>query len=344
MKRRAFLKTAAFTAAGTAWTARAATALSPLVSVMPRRPLGRLGWKVSVVPFSGLALKQYDQETSTAGVLRTLEQGVNYLDVAPAYDQGRCETKLGQALRGVDRSTYFLACKTKQREAGGAREELERSLQRLKTDHFDVYQLHHLVSPKEVETALGPGGALETLLKAREEGKIRAIGFSAHTTRAALLAMQGFRFDTVMFPLNFVEYFNLGFGREVLDLAQTQDAAVLSIKTMSAGSWPKGAERIRKWWYRTLEEQDEINLAYRWTLSLPGVVMGFPPSWLDLQDRAIRAGWALRPAEKEDAPRLRQLARNAGSIFAREHERAGVAALDPAGRFYPERPSAPCMG
>jgi aryl-alcohol dehydrogenase-like predicted oxidoreductase len=306
---------------------------------MPRRVLGRTGWEVSVVPFSGFALTRDEQDVCTAAVRHALDRGVNYFDVAPAYGNGVCETRLGAALQGVERSSYYLACKTNVRDRDGARAELERSLQRLGTDHFDLYQLHHLSRMDDVERAFGPGGAMETLVAAREEGKIRAVGFSAHTTPAALEAMRSHRFDTVMFPINYVEYFTLGFGKEILELAAEQGAAVLSIKTINAGAWPEGAERTRPWWYRPLEEQEQINLAYRWTLSLPGVVMGFSPAWLDLQAKAIEAGHALRPAAPEDGERLRAMAAGCGSLFDRE--RARVAQGDAPHLPYPYHPDQP---
>ncbi len=292
---------------------------------MHLRPLGRLGWKVSVVPFSGFGLVHEDQAASTAHVRQAFERGVNYFDVAPAYDKGQCEIKLGEALQGLDRSRYYLAGKTKRRDKAGCLEEMAQSLKSLKTDYFDLYQLHHLVQPDDVKTALAPGGAMEAILEAKKAGKIRAIGFSAHTTKAALAAMQGFDFDTVMFPVNYVEYYTRGFGVEILKLAQEQSAAVLSIKTMNSGAWPKDAERTRKWWYRSLETQEEIDLAYRWTLALPGVVMGFAPSWMDLQSKAISAGIAYRPATAADAERLKLMAEGCGSIFKREEDKvAGV--------------------
>ena len=309
------------------------------VGVMPRRPLGRTGWQVSVVGFSGLGLTHYDQARCTAEVRQAFEQGVNYFDVAPAYDKGMCETKLGFALRDLDRSRYFLACKTKKLERDGARAELEHSLQQLQTDHFDVYQLHHLVKPADAQAALGPGGALEALMQAKKEGKIRAIGFSAHTTKAALAALRGFDFDTVMFPINYVEYYTRGFGQEILALAQEKKAAVLSIKTLNAGAWPKDAERTRKWWYRSLESQEDINLAYRWTLSLPGVVMGFPPSWMDLQAKAITAGLAYRPATEADAAKLKEMSLGCGSIFQREEDSVATACMP-----YPHHPQDCCEG
>jgi len=135
-----------------------------------------------------------------------------------------------------------------------------------KTDRFDLYQLHHLVRPAEVKQALGPGGAMEAILKAKEEGKIKYIGFSAHTTKAALEAMRGFKFDTVMFPINFVEYYTKGFGKEVLALAAEQGAGVLAIKPLSWGTWPKDVEKTRQWWYRTVETVEDIRLAMSFAL------------------------------------------------------------------------------
>lgn len=338
MKRREFLRTATG-AAGTAALAGRIFA-EPVVEAMPRRKLGRTGFDVSIVAFSGFALKNDEQAVCTAAVRKALLRGVNYLDVAPAYARGVCETKMGIALEGVDRNSYYLACKTKMRDRDGAREELEQSLKRLKTNHFDLYQLHHLVQPDDVAKALGPGGCMETILKAKEEGKIRAIGFSAHTTKAAVAALNGFAFDTVMFPINYVEYYERGYGKEVLALAQEKGAAVLAIKVMSAGAWPKGQPRSRKWWYRSLEDQGLVDLSFRWSLSHPGVVTGFCPAWLDLQAMAITAGVAYRPADDEDARKLQRMAKGVGTLFKREEDRVamGRAPWSP----YPLRPHEAC--
>ena len=333
MKRRTFIKVAGAMAGSGMFRvhpvlASEGEAAGAHTGVMPLRPLGRTGWKVSVVGFSGLGLRNYkdeEQQVCTAEIRKAFDRGLNYYDVAPAYGKGVCEKRMGIGLEAIERSRYFLACKTKRRDAQGCREELEGSLKLLKTDYFDVYQLHHLVTRDDVKTALGPGGAMETILKAKEEGKIRAIGFSAHSEVAALEAMRGFDFDTVMFPVNYVEYYAHGWGQDVLELAQEKQAAVLSIKTMNAGTWKQGEEKTRNWWYKTLEEQDEIDLAYRWTLSLPGVVLGFPPSFMDLQDKAVTAGIAYRPATEADARRMREMAAGCGSIFQREKERAKVA-------------------
>ncbi len=292
----------------------------PKSKTLPRRALGRTGAKISVVGFPGLALVHYEQDACTAGLHRALDHGVNYFDVAPAYGKGQCEIKMGIGLEGIDRDRIFLSCKTKMRDRKGAREELERSLKRLKTDHFDLYQLHCLRRPEEVEEALGPGGAMETILKAREEGKVKHVGFSAHTTKAALAALGGFDFDTVMFPINFVEYYTIGFGKPVLELAAEKGAAVISIKPVSRGLWPKDMERTRRWWYRPVEDEKEIGLAMRFALGLKGVVTGIPVSFLDITDKVIEACREDRPNTREEDEAIRRLAAECTSVFRREEE------------------------
>lgn len=339
MKRRSLLFglgcTVAAGATGVASAADGLLAAPPAgekASGLPRRTLGRTGAKVSLVGFPGLALTHYPQDECTAGIHRAFQNGVNYFDVAPAYGKnGDCEIKMGIALEGIDRSKIFLSCKTKARDKEGAREELERSLQRLKTDHFDLYQLHCLKRPEEVTEALGPGGAMETILKAKEEGKIKHIGFSAHTTKAALAALNGFAFDTVMFPINFVEYYTIGFGKAVLELAKEKGTAVISIKPVSRGLWPKDQERTRRWWYRPVEDPVEIGLAMRFTLGLEGVVTGIPVSYLDVVDKTIEACREDRPNTEAEAEAIRRLAGECESVFRREEEQvaAGVPAHIP---------------
>jgi predicted aldo/keto reductase-like oxidoreductase len=349
MKRRSFLKAVSGTVSGTVLSVpsvlraqqTAAEAAEVKVDGMPRRVLGRTGMNVSVVGFPGLALVHEDQQGSTAALHAAFRRGVNYFDVAPAY--GDAEVKMGIGLQGIDRSDYFLACKTKMRDKQGARKELERSLDRLKTDFFDVYQLHCLKTPEEVQQALGPGGAMETFLEARHEGKVRHLGFSAHTTKGALEAMKGFRFDTVMFPINFVEFFQFGFGKPVLALAVEQGAGVLAIKPMCRGAWPEGAEKTRRWWYRPVEDEEEIDLALRFTLSQRGVVAGMPPAFVDLAEKAIETGRSYTPIAEAETAKLRTLALTCHSIFRREEEQVACAA--PAREAaYPDSPHACCPG
>jgi len=347
MERRSFLKIAGGLATGYAIGVRPAMAAEEAVEKvngLPRRVLGRTGEKLSVVGFPGLALSNYDQERGNKGIVEAFEKGVNYYDVAPAYGRdGDCEKKMGIGLQALDRSKIFLACKTKMRDKEGCRMEMERSLERLKTDHFDLYQLHHIRTPDEVKQALGPGGAMETILKAKEQGKIRYIGFSAHTTKGALEALNGFDFDTVMFPINFVEFYKIGFGKAVLKLAAEKGTAVIAIKPLSKGPWPEGVERTRKWWYRATETQDEANAAMRFTLSRKGVVAGIPPSFLDLLDRAIEGGKSYRRITKEEVKQLRETADSCLSLFEREENQ--VARGEPFNKpIYPDCPHECCGG
>jgi predicted aldo/keto reductase-like oxidoreductase len=312
------------------------------VAGLPRRVLGRTGEKISVVGFPGLALSHYEQDECNEGIRKAFERGLNYYDVAPAYGRdGECEIKMGIGLQAIDRDKIFLACKTKMRDKDGALKELDRSLERLKTDHFDLYQLHHIRTPEEVRQALGPGGAMETILKAKEQGKIRYIGFSAHTTKGALEAMNGFRFDTVMFPINFVEMYKRDFGKAVLELAKEQGAGVLAIKPLSKGPWPQGMERTRQWWYRATETQEEANAAVRFTLSQKQVVAGIPPSFLDLLDLAIEAGKTYQPISDAETQKLKETAQTCLSLFQRENERVarGESLHKP---IYPDSPYECC--
>jgi len=311
---------------------------------LPRRILGRTGEKISIVGFPGLALSHYDQEEGTAGMRKAFDQGVNYFDVAPAYGRdGDCEIKMGIGLQELDRSKVFLACKTKQRDKKGAREELERSLKRLKTDHFDLYQMHAVFTPEEVKQALGPGGALETFLEAKKEGKIRYIGFSAHTTKGALALLNGFAFDTVMFPISFVDYFRMDFGKPVIELASQQGAGILAIKAMSKGAWPRGATRSRQWWYRVTETLEEVDMATRFALSQPNVAATIPPSFLDLVDRAIEAGRSFRPITEVEAAKLEDMAGECLELFRSAEERVAKGQRL-SGPLYPDSPHECCGG
>ena len=323
MKRRVNLKTVGGAASQVALGGSSVFAADePMEKVagVPRRALGRTGAKLSVVGFPGLALIHYEQEECTAAIHSAFERGLNYYDVAPAYGNGQCETKMGIGLQGLDRGKYFLACKTKKRDADGARLELENSLKLLKTDHFDLYQLHHLVKPADVKQALGPDGAMEAVLKAKEQGKVKWIGFSAHTTKGALEAMKGFKFDTVMFPINFVEFYTRGFGKEVLALAREQGAGVLAIKPLSWGTWPKEMKKTREWWYRSVEKPEDVELALRFALSQPNVAAGIPPSFLDLLDRTFEGAKALKPWDDVAAALLKEMAEYRDSIFTREEQ------------------------
>ena len=307
------------------------------LAVLPRRVLGRTGASLPVVGFPGLALQHHEQAACGDILRKAMDAGVDYFDVAPAYGKdGECEIKMGAALEGIPRDKYFLACKTKIDDKDGARKELERSLQRLKTDHFDLYQLHCLQRPEEVAQALGPNGALEAIVKAKEEGKIRHIGFSAHTTKAAVAAMEGFAFDSCMFPINFVEYFRIGFGKDVLETAAKKGTAVISIKPVSRGSWPKDAKKTYDWWYQPLEDETEMQQAMNWVLSQKGVVTTLPASFVDVFERTVKAARSFRTVSPEETTALKTVADSCISIFERE-EKAVAAYWPEEGERNPHR-------
>lgn len=326
MKRRSFLKLVSSAAGASSLGIDRLQADFPAtdtivrrVNGLPRRILGRTGQELSLIGFPGLALMRLDQAASDRAVKEAFDQGVNYFDNAPAYGKdGECEIRMGPALAGLDRGKIFVACKTKARDAKGAREELERSLQRHRTDHFDLYQMHHLVTLDDVNRAFAKGGAIEAFLEAREKGRIKWIGFSAHSTKAAIAALKAFDFDTVMFPVSFADYYLRDFGREVLSAARKRGSAVIAIKPMSMGAWPAGVPRTRDWWYRTTETPEEVSTALRFSLSLDGVVAGIPPSFVELLDKAIVAAREYVPATAADRTQLRDLAQKCEALFLRE--------------------------
>lgn len=324
MKRRTFLKTVGAVAGGVALGSRPAFAdpadpsrkLIPHASGLPRRICGRTGQAISIIGYPGLALSKVSQPEANAALRAAFDKGINYFDVAPAY--GDAEIKMGGAMQGIPRDQVFLACKTKRRDGAGAQAELDRSLQRLKTDHFELYQMHVMSTKAEVEEALGPGGVLEVMIKARDAGKVRWLGFSAHTKEAALALLSQFKFETVMYPVNFIEHYTAKFDPEVLDLCRREGAAVLAIKPISAGAWKRGEQRTRNnWWYRTLEEQPDLDRALQFTLSLDPVVSAVPTSFTDLAEKAIVSGRTFKPATERDLDQMRELAEKHLPLFPR---------------------------
>jgi len=176
---------------------------------MERRAFGTTGEKVSVVGFGGIICMNEEPGEAKRLVSQAVDRGISYFDVAPSY--GNAEERLGPALSPY-RKKVFLACKTGKRTAAEAEAELARSLAQLKTDHVDLYQHHGVTTLEDVETIMGPGGAMEAFVKAREKGLARFLGFSAHTEEAALALMDRFAFDTILFPFSFATWYAGHFG------------------------------------------------------------------------------------------------------------------------------------
>jgi len=253
------------------------------------------------------------QETADQIVREAVDHGINYFDVAPSY--GNAEDRMGPALAPF-RKNVFLACKTLKRDKAGAAAELNQSLQRLQTDHFDLYQLHALSKTEEVEQALGPGGAMETFIQAKKEGKIRFIGFSAHSAEAALLAMKQHDFDTVLFPVNFVCFLKGDFGPQVVALAKEKDMGILALKALARQPWPAEAQR-RDWpkcWYQPILDPEEAAFSFRFTLSQP-VTAAVPPGDKRLFRKALDLAHGFEPLRPDEEPRVSQIAANLRPLF-----------------------------
>ena len=257
---------------------------------------------LSVIGFGGIVVMGMEQAEADRTVADAVARGINYFDVAPSYGNGEAEEKLGPAL-APHRKNVFLACKCERRDAEGAREQLEQSLKRLRTDHFDLYQFHAVASMKDVDQILAPGGAGELFLKARQEGKIRHLGFSAHDVEAAIALMERYRFDSVLFPVNYVNYAQGNFGLQILAKAKELGVARLALKAMAHTTWKEGeSHTYPKCWYHPIEDPDLARQALRFTLS-EDVTAAIPPGDERLFRIALAAAPGIQPlsaAERRD--------------------------------------------
>lgn len=259
-----------------------------------KRKLGRTEAVISEIGFGAIVLMGHEPVECARIVHEAVDRGVTYFDVAPSYGNGEAEEKMGPALE-AKRDGVFLACKTARRDAAGAAEELERSLRRLRTNHFDLYQLHGIASMEELNTALAPGGAIETLVKARDAGKTRYLGFSAHSAEAALSAMSRFRFDTILFPVNWGCWLAGNFGPQVIRAARSRGMGCLALKSMAHRPWPRDAARTSpNCWYEPFSDPADVELGLRFTLS-QSITAALPPGdlrlfrlALDIAERGIK--------------------------------------------------------
>jgi predicted aldo/keto reductase-like oxidoreductase len=315
MKRRDFIKTTAI--------------MAPVISLFPadlslikresvagkleKRSLGKTGEMLSILGFGGILVMDATPEDASSVVKLAIDAGINYFDVSPSY--GDAEIKLGSALEPY-RKNVFLSNKTDGRDKERSRRELEQSLKNLRTDHFDLYQLHSVSKLEEVQTILGKGGALETFLEARKEGKIRFIGFSAHTVEAAIALMNGFDFDTIMFPFNLTAWYAGNFGPQVLALAQEKKMGIIALKAMAKGPWPKDADRskFKKCWYEPLTIEEDIRMGLRFTLSHP-IAAAIPPGEEELFRIALNLRDQIKPLNKDEVELIKANSLNGNPLF-----------------------------
>mgnify|MGYP001336741703 CR=1 FL=1 len=316
MKRREFIRTTAVTV--------------PLIGLFPanlsevkrkkvkgkieKRMLGKTGEMLSVIGFGGIVVKDATTAEAAERVKMAIDAGINYFDVAPSY--GNAEVMLGPALEPY-RKGVFLACKTQKRSRDEAREELEQSLKNLRTDHFDLYQFHAVTTMEDVEKIHAPGGAMETYLQARKDGKIRFIGFSAHSVEAAMAMMDRFDFDTILFPFNYTTWNAGNFGPQVLARAQEKKMGILALKAMAKGPWPKNANRTKypKCWYEPLTTTEDILMGLRFTLSHP-ITAAVPPGDENLFKLALSVKDRIKPLSQPEIDLIRQKALKGEPLFS----------------------------
>jgi aryl-alcohol dehydrogenase-like predicted oxidoreductase len=232
------------------------------------RPLGRTGHRSSVLAFGGAAFwGDTDDARAAAALDDALDRGVNHVDVAPSY--GAAERVLGAAI-ARNRGRMLLACKTMERRKAKARDELHRSLERIGTDRFDLYQCHAVSDTYDLDRILGPGGAMEAIVEARAQGLVRWIGITGHHCAVLHDALARFPFDTVMFPLNPIQAADPRPAtdyRPLLAATIARGVGAIGIKAIATGPWATRAEQTHTTWYRPADEPGDMARRLRFTLS-----------------------------------------------------------------------------
>jgi len=278
--------------------------------MIAREPFGRTGHSSSRVILGGVAFAEATQSETDKALELAQSLGVNHVDVASSY--GDAEARIGDWI-GRHGKPFFLATKIDERTASKARKEFQRSLGRLKVDRLDLLQLHNLVDPGEWETALGPGGALEAAIEAREQGLVDFIGVTGHGVAVAGMhnrSLEHFDFDSVLLPLNFVMAQNEQYFKNLERLVatcQSRNVAVQTIKSIVRSPWGRTRPN-HETWYRPLEDQVAIDRAVQWVLGHRRIFMvsvgdvHLLPKVLDAADRFQKA-----PTDEEMQAQVEEL-------------------------------------
>lgn len=276
----------------------------PTPTTIERRPFGRTGHLSSVTLFGAAALARCSQAEADRALETLLEYGVNHIDTAARY--GDSELRIGPWMPR-HRKSFFLATKTGSRSAREARDDIHRSLERLRVDHVDLIQLHSLAHPDDWEQAMGPGGALEAAVEARAQGLARFIGVTGHGWTIAAMhrrSLERFHFDSVLLPYNAFMAQSERYRGEfesLLALCRERRVAVQVIKSIARGPWAT-TEKNHTTWYQPLEDAADIDRAVHFALGLPDIFintvgdLGLLPKVLDAARRFAR-----RPPDEEMA-------------------------------------------
>lgn len=238
-------------------------------------PFGRTGHISTRLLLGAAAFSHVTQAETDATMDVALSYGINHVDTAASY--GDAELRLGDWIRRNGRP-FFLATKTGERLAGPALTEIRRSLERLQVDQVDLIQLHHLVDPQEWEVALGPGGALEAAIAAREEGLVRYIGITGHGWTVAAThrrALERFDFDSVLLPYSYTMMQNVAYRADfeaLYAVCHERNVAIQTIKSIVHTPWDH-EPHTRATWYKPLEDPQAIDTAVHWVLGRPNLFL-----------------------------------------------------------------------
>ena len=273
--------------------------------MIEKKLFGRTGHESTRLLFGAAALGGVTQAEADQTLALLLRYGINHLDTAHSY--GQAERRIGPWMP-QHRDKFFLATKTEQRTYDGAWAELETSLELLHTDHIDLWQMHVLIREDDWEITMGPGGALEAFIKARDQGIVRFLGVTGHeliVPRMHLRSLERFDFDSVLLPYNYVLMQHPQYAADfeaLMAVCSERNVAVQTIKSICRRPWPQDVARNRSTWYQPLEVQDAIDKAVHWILGDERVFLNtvgdihLLPQVLDAAARFER-----RPADAEMA-------------------------------------------
>jgi predicted aldo/keto reductase-like oxidoreductase len=243
--------------------------------MIAKSAFGRTGHVSTRTLFGGAAVGSVDQAAADRTLDVLLEYGINHIDTAASY--GDAELRIGPWMER-HRQDFFLATKTGERTYEKARDEIHRSLERLRVDRVDLLQLHNLVDPEEWEVAMAPGGALEAAVEAREQGLVRFIGVTGHGLPAPsthMRSLERYDFDTVLLPCNYVLMQNEQYAADyqaLVEMCRERQVAVQTIKSIARRPWDD-RPRTANTWYQPLAEQGAIDKAVHWVLGHPTVFL-----------------------------------------------------------------------
>ena len=244
--------------------------------MIPKNKIGRTGHASTRTIFGAYALSEATQVEADSILEILLENGVNHIDAAPNY--GDAEARVGPWMK-QHREKFFLATKTRKRTYEGARKDLQRSLERLRVDYVDLWQMHGLTNPVGWETAMGSGGVLEAFIEARDEGLVRFLGVTGHGSKAPVMhkrSLEHFDFDTVLLPYN---YWLMQKSRyaddfsELLEVCQEREVGVQTIKSLARRPWEERPKTYNTYFYEPLDTQNAIEKSVSWVLDNPEIFL-----------------------------------------------------------------------